>query len=62
VALKIIALEEDDTFEEMMIEILVLQKCNDHKNVVKYFGSWKKGDELFVRFCSAHLPGRGDVS
>jgi len=48
VALKIIALEEDDTFEEMMIEILVLQKCNDHKNVVKYFGSWKKGDELFI--------------
>jgi hypothetical protein len=48
VALKIIQLEEDDTFEEMMIEILILQKCSD-KNIVKYFGSWKKGEELFVR-------------
>lgn len=47
-ALKIIQLEEDDTFEEMMIEILILQKCSD-KNIVKYFGSWKKGEELFVR-------------
>lgn len=47
VALKIIQLEEDDTFEEMMIEILILQKCSD-KNIVKYFGSWKKGEELFI--------------
>jgi len=47
VALKIITLEEDDTFEEMMIEILILQKC-DHRNIVKYFGSWKKGEELFI--------------
>jgi hypothetical protein len=32
-----------------MIEILILQKC-EHKNIVKYFGSWKKGEELFVRW------------
>eukprot|EP01087_Luapelamoeba_hula_P008250 TRINITY_DN2058_c1_g1_i1.p1 TRINITY_DN2058_c1_g1~~TRINITY_DN2058_c1_g1_i1.p1 ORF type:complete len:446 (+),score=78.24 TRINITY_DN2058_c1_g1_i1:34-1338(+) len=48
VALKIIALEEDDTFEEMMIEIQVLERCVGHENVVKYCGSWKKGEELFI--------------
>jgi len=48
VALKIIALEEDDTFEEMMIEIQVLEKCVDNSNIVRYFGSWKKGEELFI--------------
>jgi serine/threonine protein kinase len=46
-ALKIIKLEEDDTFEEMMIEIQILEIC-DHANIVKYIGSWKKGDELFI--------------
>ncbi len=54
-ALKIIQLEEDDTFEEMMIEILILQKCSD-KNIVKYFGSWKKGEELFVRLLFSLPP------
>jgi len=36
-----------------MIEIQVLERCVGHKNVVKYVGSWKKGDELFV---STPLP------
>ncbi|KAL6072966.1 Mitogen-activated protein kinase kinase kinase kinase 1 [Balamuthia mandrillaris] len=52
VALKIIGLEEDDTFEEMAVEISILDKCQGDPNIVKYFGSWKREDkecdELFI--------------
>jgi len=58
-ALKIIALEEDDTFEEMMIEIQVLERCVGHNNIVKYVGSWKKGDELFI---AMELCGGGSAN
>eukprot|EP01114_Cavostelium_apophysatum_P003871 TRINITY_DN1400_c0_g1_i4.p1 TRINITY_DN1400_c0_g1~~TRINITY_DN1400_c0_g1_i4.p1 ORF type:complete len:1584 (-),score=580.27 TRINITY_DN1400_c0_g1_i4:69-4820(-) len=47
VAVKIIALEEDETFDDLIIEIDILKKCN-HPNIVKYYGSWLKGKELFI--------------
>lgn len=46
-AVKIIALDEDETFDDLVIEIAILSKCNSD-NVVRYFGSWQKGDELFI--------------
>eukprot|EP01132_Coremiostelium_polycephalum_P003594 gene3594-4476_t len=46
-AVKIIALDEDETFDDLVVEIDILNRCN-HNNVVKYYGSWVKGDELFI--------------
>jgi len=46
-AIKIIKLEEDETFDDLVIEIDVLSRCH-HPNIVGYFGSWRKGDELFI--------------
>ncbi|KAH3762260.1 STE/STE20/MST protein kinase [Pelomyxa schiedti] len=46
-AIKIIKLEEDETFDDLVIEIDVLSKCS-HPNIVGYFGSWKRNDELFI--------------
>ncbi|GAM24627.1 hypothetical protein SAMD00019534_078020 [Acytostelium subglobosum LB1] len=46
-AVKIIGLDEDETFEDLVIEIDILNRCN-HQNIVKYHGSWVKGDELFI--------------
>ncbi|KAJ1501529.1 hypothetical protein HMI54_009888 [Coelomomyces lativittatus] len=53
VAIKIITLEDDETFDELIIEIDILKKCN-HPNIVKYYGSWLKGKELFIvmEFCA----------
>lgn len=47
--MKIIALEEDESFDDLKVEIALLKQCS-HKNIVKYVGSWKKGEELFVCF------------
>eukprot|EP01133_Synstelium_polycarpum_P013331 gene13331-15677_t len=46
-AVKIIGLDEDETFEDLVVEIDILNRCN-HNNIVKYYGSWVKGDELFI--------------
>lgn len=51
-ALKIIQPEEDDDVSEF-IELHILQRCH-HPNIVALLGTWKKGDEIFVR-CSV-LP------
>jgi hypothetical protein len=45
-------LEEDETFDDLAIEIEILKLCS-HKRVVKLFGAWKKGEELFV--CLARI-------
>jgi len=47
VAVKIIQPEEDEALEDIMVEIDILKKCN-HENIVKFYGAYKKGDELFV--------------
>jgi hypothetical protein len=49
VALKIITLEEGESFDDLAIEIDVL-KTSSNENIVKYYGSWKKENELFVSF------------
>jgi len=41
VALKIITLEEDETFDDLAIEISVLKTCSQ-ENIVKFYGAWKK--------------------
>ncbi|EFA81944.1 putative protein serine/threonine kinase [Heterostelium album PN500] len=46
-AVKIIGLDEDETFDDLVVEIDILNRCN-HQNIVKYYGSWVKGDELFI--------------
>jgi len=45
--LKIIQPEEDDDVSEF-IELHILQRCH-HPNIVGLLGTWKKGDEIFVR-------------
>eukprot|EP01118_Nematostelium_gracile_P014273 TRINITY_DN5522_c0_g1_i2.p1 TRINITY_DN5522_c0_g1~~TRINITY_DN5522_c0_g1_i2.p1 ORF type:complete len:331 (+),score=73.34 TRINITY_DN5522_c0_g1_i2:176-1168(+) len=47
VAVKIIGLEEDDSYDDLIVEIEILKKCN-HPNIVKYHGSWLKGKEIFI--------------
>jgi serine/threonine protein kinase len=46
-ALKIIQPEEDDDVSEF-IELYILKRCH-HPNIVGLLGTWKKGDEIFVR-------------
>ena len=46
-AVKIITPEEDEIPEDLMIEIAVLKQCK-HKNIVEFFGGYRKGDEIFV--------------
>jgi serine/threonine protein kinase len=46
-ALKIIALEEDETFDDLKVEIALLKVCH-HPKIVEYIGSWQKGAELFI--------------
>eukprot|EP01100_Stratorugosa_tubuloviscum_P008652 TRINITY_DN35_c0_g2_i1.p1 TRINITY_DN35_c0_g2~~TRINITY_DN35_c0_g2_i1.p1 ORF type:complete len:1183 (-),score=602.26 TRINITY_DN35_c0_g2_i1:62-3610(-) len=46
-AIKIIQPDEDESLEDLMIEIQVLKKCV-HPNIVKYFGGYKKGEEIFI--------------
>eukprot|EP01119_Soliformovum_irregulare_P006046 TRINITY_DN177_c0_g1_i3.p1 TRINITY_DN177_c0_g1~~TRINITY_DN177_c0_g1_i3.p1 ORF type:complete len:931 (-),score=352.87 TRINITY_DN177_c0_g1_i3:97-2889(-) len=46
-AVKIITPEEDEVLEDFMVEISVLKRCK-HENIVGFFGSWLKGEELFI--------------
>ena len=46
-AIKIITPDEDEVPEDLMIEIALLKQCDDD-NVVKYYGGYRKGDEIFV--------------
>ena len=46
-AIKIITPEEDEIPEDLMIEIALLKQCRS-KNIVRYFGGYRKGDEIFV--------------
>ncbi|KAH3760203.1 serine/threonine kinase [Pelomyxa schiedti] len=46
-AIKIIQLEETETFDDLVIEIEVLSKCK-HPNIAGYFGCWQRGNELFI--------------
>jgi hypothetical protein len=48
-AIKIITPEEDEVPEDLMIEIAALKACK-HKNIVEFFGGYRKGDEIFVSF------------
>lgn len=50
-ALKIIAPEEDDDVSEF-VELFILNKCK-HPNIVQLYGTWKKGNEIFVCLFSA---------
>jgi len=54
VAVKIITLEEDDSYDDLIVEIEILKRCN-HDNIVKYYGSYFKSPELFIamEFCEA---------
>ncbi|KAK9817161.1 hypothetical protein WJX72_010545 [[Myrmecia] bisecta] len=58
VAIKIIPLGEQDEILEIQKEIEMLQAC-DHPNVVRYLGSWKRQDALWIvmEYC-----GGGSVS
>jgi serine/threonine protein kinase len=46
-AMKIISPEEDESVTEFILEITILRKCK-HKNLTAHYGSWIKGDELFI--------------
>ena len=47
IALKIIGLEEDESFEDLIVEIDILKRCQ-HKNIIGYYGTWLKQKELFI--------------
>jgi len=50
VAIKICEPTEDETMEDLLIEVSVLKQCS-HPNIIQFFGAYKKGNELFVRLC-----------
>jgi len=58
VAIKIIALDDDETLEDVRKEIKIMSECN-HPNIVNYFGSYFKNDNLWIvmEYC-----GGGSVS
>lgn len=47
VAIKVISLSEQEDLESIQKEINMLRDC-DHPNVVKYFGSWRAADSLWI--------------
>jgi hypothetical protein len=47
VAVKVIELDSDESFEDLIHEIDLLQRCK-HPNVVGFFGAYKKEKELFI--------------
>ena len=47
VAIKIIQLQEGESFDDLAVEIEVMTRCH-HENVVSFFGCWIKNDELHV--------------
>jgi len=46
-AIKIITPDEDEIPEDLMIEIAFLKQVN-HPNIIKYYGGYRKGDEIFI--------------
>jgi len=56
-AIKIITPDEDEVPEDLMVEIALLKEV-DHPNIVKYYGGYRKGDEIFVRVAAAAAVGR----
>jgi hypothetical protein len=44
---QVLKLEEDETFDDLVGELEILQVCHS-PFVVKYFGAYKSGQELFV--------------
>ncbi len=51
VALKIMTPEEDPDDVDQLVELWILKQC-DHPNISRLIGTWKRGDETFVRFFS----------
>eukprot|EP01119_Soliformovum_irregulare_P003116 TRINITY_DN1341_c0_g1_i1.p1 TRINITY_DN1341_c0_g1~~TRINITY_DN1341_c0_g1_i1.p1 ORF type:complete len:1290 (+),score=340.11 TRINITY_DN1341_c0_g1_i1:82-3951(+) len=47
VAVKIIEIEDEDNISDIVTEMTILRKCS-HPNMVKYYGSWLKGKDLFI--------------
>eukprot|EP01105_Mastigella_eilhardi_P004721 TRINITY_DN1632_c2_g1_i4.p1 TRINITY_DN1632_c2_g1~~TRINITY_DN1632_c2_g1_i4.p1 ORF type:complete len:1194 (-),score=395.22 TRINITY_DN1632_c2_g1_i4:56-3592(-) len=46
-AVKIVELDEEDTLQDLAIEVEVLAQCA-HPNIVGFFGCWQKDEELFI--------------
>jgi hypothetical protein len=49
VALKIIKIDDDDNFDQMIAEVRIMKICQ-HPNIVTFHGAWLSGNELFVSF------------
>jgi serine/threonine protein kinase len=47
VAVKVLELDEDETFDDLVSEIEFLRSCSS-QFIVKYYGSYKREKELFV--------------
>lgn len=50
VAVKVISIDDPQTLEDVRREIRILSECN-HPNIVKYYGSYFKDQNLWVRLC-----------
>lgn len=51
VAVKVISIDDPQTLEDVRREIRILSECN-HPNIVKYYGSYFKDQNLWVRRCT----------
>eukprot|EP01097_Dermamoeba_algensis_P010255 TRINITY_DN7496_c0_g1_i1.p1 TRINITY_DN7496_c0_g1~~TRINITY_DN7496_c0_g1_i1.p1 ORF type:complete len:505 (-),score=80.43 TRINITY_DN7496_c0_g1_i1:141-1655(-) len=58
VALKLISLDADEALEDVRKEIQILAECN-HPNIVSYYGSYFKDDNLWI---AMEYCGGGSVS
>jgi hypothetical protein len=51
---KIITPDSEEVPEDLMVEIAFLKQIS-HPNIIKFFGGYRKGDEIFVRaFPTSH--------
>eukprot|EP01103_Thecamoeba_quadrilineata_P001442 TRINITY_DN1129_c0_g1_i1.p1 TRINITY_DN1129_c0_g1~~TRINITY_DN1129_c0_g1_i1.p1 ORF type:complete len:1203 (-),score=327.68 TRINITY_DN1129_c0_g1_i1:664-4272(-) len=58
VAVKIVPLPEDEPIADILYELNILKRCN-HPNIVKIYGAYQKGPEIFI---SMELCGGGSVT
>eukprot|EP01116_Phalansterium_solitarium_P019532 TRINITY_DN5496_c0_g1_i1.p1 TRINITY_DN5496_c0_g1~~TRINITY_DN5496_c0_g1_i1.p1 ORF type:complete len:1067 (-),score=461.99 TRINITY_DN5496_c0_g1_i1:270-3470(-) len=59
-AVKIITPEADENFEEFLVEINILRKCQ-HETIVGFFGAWVKGEEIFIAMELCDGGAVGDI-
>eukprot|EP01097_Dermamoeba_algensis_P005771 TRINITY_DN3640_c0_g1_i2.p1 TRINITY_DN3640_c0_g1~~TRINITY_DN3640_c0_g1_i2.p1 ORF type:complete len:1008 (-),score=330.85 TRINITY_DN3640_c0_g1_i2:135-3158(-) len=47
VAVKIVGIQDEDAYNDLLMEIGIMKRCS-HPNVVKFFGAYQQGEELWI--------------